>query len=123
MLGCLWLSDVKPFRNRSDRKRLTKQKVNNLEAAWIGEGSERFKHGQVFHYKNILVKEYYRAARTQEGSNFDEPAINGVVFAGPTRDEAPNSRQTIPLHWTVGPDLSETVPRNSRLRAASFAHK
>jgi len=44
MLGRLRLPDAKSFGDSAHRKRRTKQKVDDLEAAWFSESSESFKH-------------------------------------------------------------------------------
>jgi len=44
MFGCLRLSHPKPFGDSPHRKRLTKQKVDDLETAWFRQRSERFEH-------------------------------------------------------------------------------
>lgn len=62
MLGRLRLPDAKSFGDSAHRKRCTKQKVDDLEAAWFSESSESFKHSRrLFHDRNILVKEYKKA--------------------------------------------------------------
>ena len=44
MFGRLRLSDSKAFRDRSDRQRLAKQKIDDLEPTWFGERSEHLEH-------------------------------------------------------------------------------
>lgn len=59
MLGCLRLPHPKSFGDSSHRKRLTEQKVEDLETAWFSKRSERFEHLRIlFHHTNIRVKEY-----------------------------------------------------------------
>ena len=59
MLGRLRLSHPKPLGDGPHRKRLTKQKVEDLETAWFSERSESFEHSPgLFHNENIPVKEY-----------------------------------------------------------------